>query len=301
MAQGQENAARMTRNEPPAALVAYWSERLGGPFDNAEWRPLAGGRTNRLWRVTGAQRDLVVKLFRPEAQTPLFCNDPQAEVRALEALQGIGIAPEFLANGVTEVGPSLVYAHVAGTCWQPGNEVADVARALARLHATPVPTDFGRAPAQAAHLRQQAREMLAQAGAAARAIAALEPDPRGDTALPGKRFLHGDPTAGNTLVSGRAIAFIDWQCPVCGDPVLDLAVFLSPAMQVISGNPPLSRAEEDTFLDAYGDVAIARRYRALAPLLHWRMAAYCLWRAARGESGYAEAAAREVARLRAAR
>lgn len=301
MTQGQDSAARLARNEPPAALVSYWSKRIGGPFVNADWQPLAGGRTNRLWRVTGAQQDLVVKLFRPEAQTPLFCNDPQAEVRALEALHGIGIAPEFVANGVTDVGPSLVYAHVEGRRWQPRDEIAPVARALAKLHATPVPEKFSRAPAQAEELRRQAHDMLAQTGAAGAAILALEPEPQSDAVLPGNVFLHGDPTAGNTLVSGRSITFIDWQCPTCGDPVLDLSVFFSPAMQVVSGNRPLNHAGEQAFLAAYGDDDVARRYRALAPLLHWRMAAYCLWRAARGDAGYGEAAALEAARLRASR
>jgi hypothetical protein len=40
------------------------------------------------------------------------------------------------------------------------------------------------------------------------------------------------------------------------------------------------------------------RYNALRPLFHWRMAAYCLWRAARGDIGYAQAAALEIAALR---
>jgi len=297
----QDSAARMAQNRPPAALVAYWSKRLRGPFETARWHALAGGRTNSLWRVTGDRHDLVVKLFRPEAQTPLFCNDPDAEVRALEALQGIGIAPEYVANGITEVGPSLVYAHVEGRSWQPPDDIAPVARSLARLHATPVPDELDSAPGHAADLRQQARDMLAQIGAAGDAVLALEPIPRDDSALTGKAFLHGDPTAGNALVSGRTITFIDWQCPVRGDPVLDLAVFLSPAMQWVSGNRPLTTAEEGAFLAAYGDEGIAARYRALAPLFHWRMAAYCLWRAARGDAGYSEAATLEVVRLRSER
>lgn len=297
----QDSAARMAQSRPPAALVSYWSIRLHEHFESARWHALAGGRTNSLWRVTGDWQDLVVKLFRPEAHTPLFCNDPDAEVRALESLHGIKIAPEYVANGITEVGPSLVYAHVEGRSWQPPDEIAAVARALARLHATPAPDGLDSAPSHAADLRQQARDMLAQIGAAGDAVLALEPTARDDIALTGKAFLHGDPTAGNALISGRAITFIDWQCPACGDPVLDLAVFLSPAMQRVSGNRPLTLAEEAAFLTAYGNAGIAERYRALAPLFHWRMAAYCLWRAARGDAGYGEAAALEVDRLRSAR
>ncbi len=291
--------AQQALDRPPEALVSFWSQSVHDPAGDAVWRPLAGGRTNSTWRVTGQQTDVVVKLFRPAAQTPLFDNDPVAEERALVALEGSGLAPEFVGAGLTAAGPSLCYVHVDGRAWRPGDGAETIAQALARLHARPAPGWLGAAPIRVADLRRQAREMLAQIGAAGEAITALEPVLRDDIPLKGAAFLHGDATAGNALMSGGAITFIDWQCPARGDPVFDLAVFLSPAMQAVSGNRPLTPAEEQSFLDAYGEAEVSRRYRALAPLFHWRMAAYCRWRAARGDRGYAEAARLEEARLRA--
>ena len=43
------------------------------------WLPLAGGRTNRLWRVGQA----VIKAYDSAAASPLFPNDPAAEARVV--------------------------------------------------------------------------------------------------------------------------------------------------------------------------------------------------------------------------
>ena len=102
---------------------------------------------------------------------------------------------------------------------------------------------------------------------------------------------------GNILVNGAELTLIDWQCPAIGDACDDLATFLSPAMQSVNGNAPLSPAQEDAVLSAYGNAAVSRRYRILAPAYHWRMAAYCLWKAERGHVEYAAGARLERARL----
>lgn len=114
-----------------------------------------------------------------------------------------------------------------------------------------------------------------------------------DVVPSGRRaLLHGDPVPGNLILSPDGPVLIDWQCPATGDPTEDLAIFLSPAMQMFYRGRPLSADEAATFLGAYGDAATVARYRALAPWHHWRMAAYCLWRMARGGGdSRAEAAA----------
>lgn len=283
--------------EPPPDLVAHWSGEAGILPAGAGWAPLHGGRTNASWRVSGGGGAFVVKLFRPGSGTPLFPNDPEAEAAALTALTDTGLAPRLLAKAITPAGASVVYAHVAGRGWRPGDDPADVARALARLHREPAPPVLPEASSEPAALRAQALGMLAGLGEAGAALAAREPTPA--AGLPAVRpvFLHGDATASNTLVTPGGITFIDWQCPARGDPGLDLAIFLSPAMQTVSGNRPLTATETARFLSAYRDETVAARYRALAPLFHWRMAAYCLWRAARGDEGYREAAALELAQL----
>lgn len=268
---------------PPAALVAYW-RAAGAVPDSEPWVALAGGRSNALWRVG----DRVCKLFRPEGDTPLFANDAGAEARALEALAGTGLAPRLVAFGESPAGPSLIYIHVAGRPWVVGDDPAPVARALARLHALALSDGFPPAPMGAAALIAQAAAMGAEG----------RPPDLPDLPSASRVFLHGDATAGNALVKADGVTFIDWQCPALGDATEDLATFLSPAMQHLSGNAPLSPEAESAFLEAYGDPKTVARYRALAPAYHWRMAAYCDWRAARGEAAYIQAAALERARLR---
>lgn len=283
---------------PPAALVAHWTATDPILPAEARWTALQGGRTNALWRVDAPRGAAVVKLFRPGSDTPLFRNDPAAEARALDALAGSGLAPVLIATGETPLGPSLIYAHVTGRVWRPGDGAGSVARALARLHGFALPDELASASGQAQALRDHGREILKAVGPRGRALAGEEPDLPRSVPPVDDVFLHGDCTAGNALVTDAGITFIDWQCPARGDPTIDLAIFLSPAMQAVSGNRPLSAEDEAAFLAAYGDAAVAARYRAMAPLHHWRMAAYCLWRAARGDEGYAEAAQLEAHKLR---
>lgn len=283
---------------PPAALVTHWSQTDPILPAGARWTALQGGRTNALWRVDAPGGAVVVKLFRPGTDTPLFRNDPDAEAQALAALAGSGLAPALRARGETALGPSLIYGHVAGRVWRPEDGVAPVARALAGLHRFTAPANLPSARGDADALRDHGRDILEMVGAPGRALAGDQPELPRSVPPVEHVFLHGDCTAGNALVADSGVTFIDWQCPAKGDPTIDLAVFLSPAMQAVSGNRPLSASEELTFLDAYGNAAVADRYHALAPLHHWRIAAYCLWRAARGDAGYEDAAKLEVERLK---
>jgi Ser/Thr protein kinase RdoA (MazF antagonist) len=284
---------------PPATLVAHWVG-AGVVAPGATWRALPGGNTNRVWRIEAPIRDapaLVCKLYRPGGDTPLFRNDPAAEATALRALAGTGLAPAFVAAAETAAGRSLAYAHVAGRAWRPEDAVASVAAALARLHAVPAPPELPAFLSDEPALRAQTRDMLAMIGAAGQDLARIEP-PAVSAPDVTPVFVHGDATAGNVLIGAAGVTFIDWQCPGRGDPAGDLAVFLSPGMQAICGNPPLSTTQAAAFLAAYGNPATVARYNALRPLFHWRMAAYCLWRAARGDDGYTQAAALEIAALR---
>jgi thiamine kinase-like enzyme len=109
-------------------------------------------------------------------------------------------------------------------------------------------------------------------------------------------FVHTDVVAGNLIQTEQGVQLIDWQCPAVGDPVIDIARFLSPAMHSIYGTRKLTLAEENEFLAGFSD-SLQSRYHALAPQYHWRMAAYCAWRADQGVSGYGLAAEIELARL----
>lgn len=288
---------------PPPDVAHLWSAK-GVVSEDALWKPLSGGRTNAVWRIEAPGHPaspLICKLYRPGGDTPIFANDPHAERIALEALSGTGLGPDLIAASESASGASLVYGFVEGRCLRAGDDLAQVARAFARLHASPVPQGLPDAPIGAKALRNQTILMLEDLGSDGRVLAAMDPAVPDDLPEPCPVFLHGDATAGNILVGEAGVTFIDWQCPARGDGADDLAIFLSPAMQSISANPPLSPDQESEVLSVYGNAAVAGRYRGLKPLYHWRMAAYCLWRAARGDVGYTQAADLEIAALKSAR
>jgi aminoglycoside phosphotransferase (APT) family kinase protein len=244
------------------------------------WLALAGGRTNRLWRVG----QTVVKAYDPAAATPLFPNDAGAELRALALLGPRGLAPRLIGAG----DGWLAYAHIDGQAWQSGP--ATVAQMLARLHEEPG-SGFRAVPSGSAAILEQARAI------AAACRTALPPAPRdphiAPVAVP--RLIHGDAVAGNLIDGPQGVTLIDWQCPGLGDATEDLALFLSPAMQWLYRGRVLSDQEVAAFLAAYPDSAVKTRYRHLRPLYRWRMAAHCLWKAERGARDYGRAMALETA------
>ncbi len=275
---------------PPADLAGRL--RAARLVEDAAWHTLRGGRSNRLWRV-GAR---VVKLYRPGGRvSPLFANAPHAEAAVLDHLAGTGLAPRLRGRIWTPAGDCVVYDYQPGASWRAGP--APVGRLLARLHALRGPA-LEADPGGAARLIRHTRAMLAACGgAAARRLAAQAPRP---AAPPLRRLalVHGDAVPGNVIVTRDGPVLIDWQCPARGDPCTDLALFLSPAMQHLYRGRPLADAERAAFLAAYGAPATRIRYRALAPLLHWRIAAHCLWRARRGAPGFRRAFDLERAALR---
>lgn len=280
---------------PPAAIVSEL-QRLGlvQPMDT--WAPLVGGRTNAVWRVAGGNTDVVVKLFNGDAATPLFANNHRSEALLLRVLAPIPLAPELVYAGQTCAGPVLVYKFVRGVMWRHNATVP--AAVLRLLHHQPVGPDLQNLPHAAKDvgaLKLQVHEMIDEIPAST-AVELLDLEPESvDLRLQSTSVLHGDPVPDNfiCLDTGAAATarLIDWQCPAIGDPVLDLAVFLSPAMQIITRGAPLTPDERHQFLSAYDDAAVVERLTMLQPVLHWRMAAYCMWKVTRAVSDHAYRAA----------
>lgn len=246
---------------------------LDAKLGDAPWRPLAGGRSNRLWRVGG----YVVKLHDAGAVSPLFPNDAGAEARALSLFAPMGLSPELADAGADWV----IYAHVDGKVWS--GDPAPVALLLHRLHHATVPQGSFRAlPNGSAALLDQARRMATDLDL---------PPPPADPDLPPvePRPVHADAVAGNVILGPSGARLIDWQCPGLGDPAEDLATFLSPAMQWLYTGRTLTDAQREAFLLAYPDRETVARFLALEPLFRWRMAAHCAWKARRGDADYARA------------
>ncbi|MCI5098494.1 MAG: aminoglycoside phosphotransferase family protein [Rhodobacteraceae bacterium] len=256
--------------------------------------PMQGGRSNHVWRLLG-EPDCVLKVFEARASNPMFANDAGREVACLTRLAGSGMAPELVTHGSFEGYAWVLYRHLSGSPWTQGPDI--VAQLLGRLHACDPLTDLPLGCNGSQDQRDHALRILAGCSDAVRyRLLALRPDQQ--VAPVARRVLvHGDPVPGNLVAHDGTVSLIDWQCPVLGDPAEDIGIFLSPAMQHLYRGDVLSSAEVEGFLSAYPDPDVVHRYRLLAPWLHWRMAAYCAWRAEHGKSDYAEALELEVAVL----
>ena len=251
---------------------------LGQPADDPAVR-LSGGYTNEVWRVG----DLVVKRYDRTARPLLFGNDPLAEARALAVLAARRVAPEPVH--FDEAGGVVVYRFAPGRPWNGGTP--RVARLLAAVHATPA-HGFRTLPIDGGALIADGERFLR--GARAGEIARRRP-PVVRCGPVARRLVHRDAGPGNLIDTGDRLVLIDWQAPGAGDPVEDLAAFLSPAFQILYGREPLSEAEEQAFLDAYPAPLVVRRLQRMRPSYDWRMAAYCAWRAEQLDGAAPEASA----------
>ncbi len=284
----------VTTDRPPRAVKKALK---GAAFavDQASWARLAGGRTNDLWTFRANRQTLVCKLYDAGAATPLFPNDAHAEARALAALEETGLAPKLRAQLNPACGDVLIYEFVEATGPQ---DASTLARALRRLHDTAPPAGLRSLDCAPASVLAQADTMLSGLDDPRAAdLQKLRPDPAdvdGREAV----FLHGDPVPANVVAARTGPCLIDWQCPALGDPTHDLAIYLCSAMQHLYGEHPLADAEARAFLNAYGHSDRIARYRHLAPHYHYRMAAYCLWKAAAGDAEYAVAADLEIAQMK---
>lgn len=254
------------RPETPQAALG----RLDPDLVVGDWQPLAGGRTNRLWRAGR----FTVKQFDAAAASPLFPNDAGAEARALGLFAPLGLAPRLRAQGADW----LIYDHAEGRPW--AGDPAPVARALHRLHRARVPQgSFRTAPNGSAAILADARRIHGLPDAPA--------DPHCPPVVPVP--IHADAVAGNILDTAAGPLFIDWQCPAMGDPVEDICTLLSPAMTWLYTGKPISPDWANALLRAYPDAETVARARLMLPVYRWRIAAHCAWKAARGDADYAAA------------
>jgi hypothetical protein len=60
----------------------------------------------------------------------------------------------------------------------------------------------------------------------------------------------------------------------------------------------MTGAQREAFWAVYSDAEIRDTYDALAAVLHWRIAVYCLLRSEQGASDYAQASAKEFELVR---
>ena len=283
---------------PPTPALRRALDRAGLVPRAARWSVLEGGRSSRVYRVAAGDRVLVCKLTRPNRAGALFPLDPGAEAAALAGLSGRGLAPRPLARFRFGPEQGLLYAHAEG---RPlGALDPDLAMLLARVHGCPTRTVPALRPRRTLVLPliERARRHLTEAGwddaALVAPVAAALAQP---AVVP--RIVHGDPVPANVLAGPGGLIAIDWQCAHLGDPALDLALALSPAMHLAYGSTPPGDAAVRAFRDRYADAAVLDRLDRLAVAFHLQTIGHCLWRLDRGDLPYRAALEAEAMALHA--
>ena len=253
------------------------------------WYPQTGGKTNKVWRLKG-EKDLICKLYLETNTNPLFNNTPEAEYRCLLWLDGSGIAPKPYKYLKTPFGEVLLYNYIKGHTWS--NDVETVSELLNRIRNHKYPGGLRVLSNKSSDIKQNGFEIINKLNRNHQdklnnmcpdiSISDIEPV-----------LLHTDVVPGNLILGDKGLRLIDWQCPAIGDPIVDIMMFLSPSMHEVYGSGKLSMKDHEGFLMNLTP-KLRSRYNILGPLYHWRLAAYCFWKAEQGFIEYEKAALAEI-------
>ncbi|MEM9635204.1 MAG: aminoglycoside phosphotransferase family protein [Pseudomonadota bacterium] len=248
----------------------------------ARLRPLPVNYTSRFWRLDVPGRTYVVKEFFPgNEDNPLYPTLPEQEADALSVLARHDLAPELEAFGRSPAGtPLLVYGYAPPRTDEI--EVREAADLIGRFAALKEPVPGHQVvPAGFHEVLARGDEMLASIPESRKAanLKRLRPE---DTAV-GQRdvvrsLVHRSFCLGTILSTGNGARLIDWQYAGLGDPVEDIACFVSPGLAILYGLHPLVAHAEEMFLEHYPDRDTVSRFMEERSAYHWRLAAYCLLR-----------------------
>ena len=253
------------------------------------WYTQTGGRTNKVWRLI-AEQDLICKLYLDTATNPLFNNTPEAEYKCLHWLDGSGIAPKPYKYLKTPFGDVLLYNYIKGQTWS--NDVSNVSELLTRIHKHKYPKDLRILSSFPSDIKQTGLEIINKLNDYHKnELINICPDVSISDIEP--VLLHTDVVPGNLIIGDEGLRIIDWQCPAIGDPIVDIMMFLSPGMHEIYGSGKLSMKAHEAFLMNLSP-KLRDRYNIIGPLYHWRLAAYCFWKAEQGFIEYENAALAEI-------
>jgi len=253
------------------------------------WQAQTGGRTNKVWRLEG-EIDLICKLYLETKANPLFNNTPEAEYKCLLCLDGSGIAPKPYKYLKTPYGEVLLYNYIKGQVWS--HDVSTVSELLTRIHKHKQPKDLRILSALPSDIKETGLKIINKLNSYHKhKLNIICPD----VSIPDIEpvLLHTDVVPGNLILGDEGLRLIDWQCPAIGDPIVDIMMFLSPGMHKIYGSGKLSIKDHQTFLMNLTP-KLRSRYNLLGPLYHWRLAAYCFWKAEQGFAEYEKAALIEI-------
>jgi len=253
------------------------------------WYRQTGGRSNEVWRLVG-EEDLICKLYLETKTNPLFENTPKAEYACLVWLDGSDIAPKPYKYLKTPFGDVLLYDYIKGQTWSQGVDTVSELLARIRKHKFPkelrilsnIPSDIKQTGLQIIKKLNNYHKNKLNKICPDVSITDIEPV-----------LLHTDVVPGNLILGDKGLRLIDWQCPAIGDPIVDIMMFLSPGMHEIYGSGRLSMTDHENFLMTL-DSDLRNRYNKVSPIYHWRLAAYCFWKAEQGFIEYENAALAEI-------
>jgi len=251
---------------------------------------LEGGYHNDVYRLRRDGLTVVEKHYAaPHGPNPMYPNLPEQEALALQVLAHTGRAPRFVdfrpADDTSRA--VLTYEFVRGNEWSRG--VDDVARLLHDVHRAPVDSRLRPLLATPADVLGHADAMIAEVPTTLSAplrtvrpvLGAADRRSLPDT----ESIVHTDCGPGNVIRGGaHGLVLIDWQCPGRGDATEDVACFRSPAMMILYGKRPMSSTTARRFLTLYASLsasgsATVERHASLGAVWHYRIGAYCVWRA----------------------
>jgi len=253
------------------------------------WYAQTGGQTNKVWRLLG-ENDLICKLYLETKANPLFNNIPEAEHRCLLWLEGSNIAPKPYKYLKTPFGEVLMYNYIKGNTWS--HNVDTVSELLTRIRKHKYPEGLRILPNLPFDIKQSGLQIINKLNSFHKnMLIKICPDVSISDIEP--VLLHTDVVPGNLILGEKGLRLIDWQCPAIGDPIVDIMMFLSPGMHKIYGPGKLSMKDYQTFLMNLTP-KLRSRYNIIGPLYHWRLAAYCFWKAEQGLIEYEKAALAEI-------
>lgn len=199
-----------------------------GALARGRLTPIAGGLSNRAWRVDVDGEAWFVRLGNPAAAR--LGVDRRSECAVLRAVAGAGLAPGVLTCQAQD--GLLVTRFIAGAPWLAADVAIErnlrrLGKQLRRLHELPVPAGV----ATVAFARQvRALEAAADRPDArlARLHAAAGPRlARIAGRMPRTALCHHDLHHLNVVDDGDRLWLVDWEYAGRGDPLLDLAGFLA--------------------------------------------------------------------------
>ncbi|MTI06712.1 aminoglycoside phosphotransferase family protein [Roseibium denhamense] len=269
----------LTDSDVLALLKAHLSI---GDWTSARLRELPMAYTSRFWQLDIPGRSFVIKEFFPENEdNPLYPTLPRQEADALSVLAKHGLAPDLEAFFETPTGsPMLVYGYPAPRSREI--DVREAAELIGRIASLPEPVPWHQTvPAGFEEVLARGDAMLAMIPQSRKAanLKRLRPKDGGGTgAVVPRKLVHRSFCLGTIQATGFGARLIDWQFAGLGDPVEDIAGFLSPGLATLYGLHALVAYAEEMFLAHYPDQDTAARYLEERPAYHWQFAAYCLYR-----------------------